>query len=145
MHMKRLLIPILLLTALVAVATPARAQSKDIAGAWTLDAAKSGTTDGPPMVVLTIKGNDLTARMGSATAREMPFKLDGTETAIPQGPKTKAVWKGNTLEATVTSVRGVPETITFSRDGEWLVLESRHGEKPMKLYFKKAGTSAGRT
>jgi len=102
MHTKRLMIPLLLTAVILAAAPPAHAQSKDIAGSWTLDATKSGGSNGPPMMILTIKGNDFTARMGAATAPEMSFKLDGTETVMPEGEKTKAVWK----DAPRSGIRG---------------------------------------
>ena len=66
------------------------------------------------------------------------FKLDGTETPAEKGGKTKAAWNGNKLDATFISKDGNAETITFSRDGAWLVMEGKskdHG--PMKFYFKK--------
>jgi len=136
--MKRLIIPIVMFATVLAAATPAFAQSKDFAGSWVLDAEKSGSKDGPPMIIVTMTANEFTARLGSNDARLMTFKLDGTEMALAEGVKTKAVWKGSKLAATVESDRG-PETVTISRDGAWLVMEGGskdHG--PMKLYFKKA-------
>ena len=136
--MKRLILPIVMFATVLAAATPAFAQSKDIAGSWMLDAEKSGKTDGPPAIVLTLTDKEFTARLGGEKARLMTFKLDGTETVLAEGFKTKAVWKGNKLDATVVSERG-PETVTFSRDGAWLVMEGSHAEHgPMKFYFKKA-------
>ena len=136
--MKRLILPIVMLATVLAAATSAFAQSKDFAGSWVLDAEKSGSKDGPPMIVVTMTDNQFTARLGSNDARLMTFKLDGTEMTLAEGVKTKAVWKGNKLSATVESDRG-PETITISRDGAWLVMEGAHPEHgPMKLYFKKA-------
>jgi hypothetical protein len=138
LHMKRLMMSILMCAIAVAAATPAFAQSKDFAGSWVLDADKSGSKDGPPMIVVTMNDKEFTARMGSESARLMTFKLDGTETTLAEGVKTKAAWNGNKLAATVVSDRG-PETITISRDGAWLVMEGSHPEHgPMKLYFKKA-------
>jgi hypothetical protein len=91
------------------------------------------------MVVITMTDKEFTARLGSEKAQPMIFKLDGTETELKErGAKTKAVWNGSKLNATVTSEHG-PETVVFSRDGAWLVMEGsskQHG--PMKLYFKKA-------
>ena len=136
--MKRLILPIVMLATVLAAATSAFAQSKDFAGSWVLDAEKSGSKDGPPMIVVTMTDNQFTARLGSNDARLMTFKLDGTEMTLSEGVKTKAVWKGSKLAATVESDRG-PETITISRDGAWLVMEGSHPEHgPMKLYFKKA-------
>jgi hypothetical protein len=127
----------------IAATTTLTAQSKDLAGTWLIDAAKSaeksGKAPGPPMMVLTLTDKEFTARMGSANGPAMSFKLDGTETTGQHGEKTKAAWKGNKLDATIISENGVPETITFSRDGEWLVMEGtmpKHG--PVKFYFKKA-------
>jgi hypothetical protein len=73
----------------------------------------------------------------------MTFKLDGTEGIVKNGEtiraRTKAAWKGNKLEATLIPEGRNPETVTFSRDGAWLVVEAPTTEKgPMKLYFKKA-------
>lgn len=137
--MKRLMIPVVILAAILAAAMPAFAQSKDLAGWWVLDVEKSGTKDGPPMVVITQSDKELTARLGSETARLMTFKLDGTETTLAEGPaKTKAAWKGSRLEATVTMPDRGPETVTLSRDGAWLVIEANPREHgPTKLYFKK--------
>ena len=136
--MKRLILPIVMFATVLAAATPAFAQGKDLAGSWMLDAEKSGKSDGPPAIVLTLTDKEFTARLGGEKARVMTFKLDGTETALAEGVKTKAAWKGNRLDATVTTPNG-PETVSFSRDGAWLVMEGSHPEHgPMKFYFKKA-------
>jgi hypothetical protein len=136
--MKRLMMPIVMVAIALAAAIPAFAQSKDFAGSWVLDAEKSGSKEGPPMIIVTMTDNEFTARLGSNDARLMTFKLDGTETTLPEGVKTRAVWKGSKLAVTVESDRG-PETLTISRDGAWLVMEGSHPERgPMKLYFKKA-------
>ena len=136
--MKRLMMSIAMVAIVVGAATPALAQSKDFAGSWVLDADKSSTKDGPPMIVVTMSDKEFTARLGSDSARLMTFKLDGTETTLTEGVKTKAAWSGNKLAATVVTERG-PETITISRDGAWLVMEGSHPEHgPMKFYFKKA-------
>lgn len=135
--MKRLMLPFI--TAVVcAIATPASAQSKDFAGSWTLDVEKSGTKDGPSTMVLTMTDKELNARAGHPNAPAMTFALDGTETVMKNGAKTKAVWKGHKLDASVVDHNGVAETITISRDGAWLVMEttSRQGGA-LKLYFKK--------
>lgn len=138
--MKRLILP-LITAAVCAIAAPASAQSKDLAGSWTLDVEKSSSKDGPPVLVITLTDTEFTARVGDAKAPAMTFKLDGSETAIKDGGKTKAAWQGNKLLATVISPHGAAETITFSRDGDWLVMEGvkpKHG--PMKLYFKKTAS-----
>ena len=137
--MKRLMLPIVMVATVLAAATPAFAQSKEFAGSWLLDADKSGSKDGPPMVVVTMTEKEFTARLGSETARLMTFKLDGTEMAISEGIKTKAAWNGNKLAVTVVSAERGPETLTISREGSWLLIEGSHPERgPMKLYFKKA-------
>lgn len=136
--MKRLMMPIVMFATVLAAATPAYAQSKDFAGSWVLDAEKSGSKEGPPMIIVTLTEKEFTARLGNETARLMTFKLDGTETTLSEGVKTKAAWNGSKLAATVVSERG-PETLMISRDGAWLVMEGSHPERgPMKLYFKKA-------
>jgi hypothetical protein len=136
--MKRLILP--LITALVcAVAVPLSAQSKDFAGSWTFDPEKSGTKDGPPTMVFTQTDKELTAKAGHEKAPLMTFPLDGTEAVLKEGGKSKAVWRGNKLDAIVTSPKGVAETVTISREGAWLVMETtrRQDGAPMKLYFKK--------
>ena len=136
--MKRLIVPIVMFATVLAAATPAFAQSKDFAGSWVLDAEKSGSKEGPPMIILTLTDKEFTARMGNEKARLMTFNLDGSETTLAEGVKTKVAWKGSKLAATVVTERG-PETLTISRDGAWLVMEGAHPEHgPMKLYFKKA-------
>lgn len=136
--MKRLILPLVLA---VIGATPALvlAQSKDFAGSWTLDVEKSGTKDGPPTMVFTQTDKELTAKAGHEKAPLMTFALDGSEKTMPEGGKTKAVWRGTKLDAIVTSPAGVAETVTISRDGAWLLMEvtSRQSGTPMKLYFKK--------
>ena len=136
--MRRLMMSIAMVATVLGTATSVFAQSKDFAGSWVLDVEKTGSKDGPPAIVLTLTDKEMTAKMGGDTARLMTFRLDGTETTLAEGVKTKAAWNGNKLAATVVSDRG-PETITISRDGAWLVMEGSHPEHgPMKLYFKKA-------
>ena len=67
--MKRLILPIVMVATVLAAATPAFAQSKDLAGSWMLDAEKSATKDGPPKIVLTLTDKEFTARLGGDTAR----------------------------------------------------------------------------
>jgi hypothetical protein len=134
--MKRLILP-LAVAAVCAIAAPASAQSKDFSGSWTLDIEKSGTKDGPSLLVLTLTEKELTARAGNAKAKVITFKLDGTET-VTNDVRTKASWNGHKLNATVISPQGAAETISFSRDGAWLLMEGNSPERgPMKLYFKK--------
>ena len=134
--------------AVVAAATTVFAQGRDFAGSWKLDAEKSATTNAPPLVIITLTEKEFTARFGSETAQPMLFNLDGTERVIKErGVTTKAAWKGDKLVASVkmpapaTDEDGKPgpDSVTFSREGAWLVLEATmpdHGTT--KLYFKKA-------
>jgi hypothetical protein len=136
--MKRLTIAIAVLAALFG--GPAMSgQGKDLAGTWVLDTEKTDTKDAPPMVILSLTDKEFTARFGNEKARSMSFSLDGTEKEMPDGHKTKATWKGARLEATVTAPGRGPETVVFSRDGNWLIVEpGSTGHGPAKLYFKKA-------
>jgi hypothetical protein len=136
--MKQLILPLVIAAAVGVTAASAASQSKDLSGSWTLDVEKSGTKNGPSILVLTLTDKELTARPGDEKAPAMIFKLDGTETAMKDGAKTRASWNGNKLDATVISPHGVAETISFSRDGEWLVMQGvSKKDGPMKLYFKK--------
>jgi hypothetical protein len=139
MHVMKRLMTLCVGVALVLTsALAAQVPSKDLAGSWAFDVEKSKPKDGPALVVITLSDKDFTTRFGSATARVMPFKLDGTETAVGENYKTKAVWKGSKLEATVASPT-YTETITFFREGEYLVMEGSSREHgPLKFYFKKA-------
>ena len=137
--MKKLMKVIVMLAAILATATPMFAQSKDLAGSWVMDVEKSGKNDGPPAVVITLTDKEFTAKLGGESAPAMVLKLDGTESTLKNGQKAKASWKGNKLEATLLEGRGGTETLTFSRDGSWLLVEGKSEEgKPMKFYFKKA-------
>jgi len=140
--MKRFVMLTVVVIAAFASARTTLAQGKDLGGTWVLDAEKSGTSDGPKQIVTTLSASEFTARMGGEKAQVMTFKLDGTETTVKYGETvratTKAGWKGDKLEAIVITERST-ETVTFSRDGAWLVIEAPASEKgPMKLYFKKA-------
>ena len=137
--MKQWIIFILLVAAGL-IAGPVSAQSKDFAGSWTLDVAKTGSKDGPPMVVITLTEKEFTARLGSATGRQMTFRTDGTETDVSNGTRGKASWKATRLEATIITPGG-PETVTFWREGAWLVVEASSEKGPMKFFFTK--TPAG--
>lgn len=140
--MKRLIVFVLfvLLITVGFLAGPLAAQGKDLAGSWTFDAEKSASKEGPPAVVITLTDKEFTARLGGPNARLMTFKTDGTETDVSQGARGKVKWNGSKLEATLISVTnaGGPETVTFSREGAWLVVEARGEKGPMKFYFKKA-------
>ena len=138
MNMKRLMAMLAVIATVYTGAVTTLAQSKDLGGTWVLDADKSGRKDGPQTIVLTLTEKEFTGRVGGAAAPAFVFKLDGTETTQTDGAKTSAVWKGSKLEATVTSAQGAHETITFSRDGAWLVMEGVNPEKgAMKFFFKK--------
>lgn len=138
MKTKRLMVVMAVIAFVYSGAATTLAQSKDLSGSWVLDVEKSGRSDGPKSVILTLTEKELTGRVGAATAPAFVFKLDGTETSQKDGTKTSAAWKGNKLQATVTSTEGARETITFSRDGAWLVMEGTNPEKGvMKFFFKK--------
>jgi hypothetical protein len=135
--MKKLVMPIVMCAVVLCAGRPALAQSKDLAGTWAFDAEKSSTKDGPPSVVLALSATELKVTMGKADA--LLFTLDGKETPMANGGKTKAQWQGNKLVATLISKGGESESITFFRNGELLVMEGQsrqHG--PMTLYFKRA-------
>jgi hypothetical protein len=138
--MKRLFAITFALAAMLAAGKTTFAQSKDLGGAWVLDVEKSGKKDGPPAVYITLTASEFKARLGSETSPEATFKLDGTETPMPRGGgKAKGKWEGNKVVATVISESGNAESVRFSRDGAWLVMEGESKEHgPMKFYFKKA-------
>jgi hypothetical protein len=136
--MKRLMISTVMFAAIL-TAAPAFAQSKALAGSWVLDVEKTGKAEGPPAIVTTLTDQEFIAKVGAGTAPAMVFKLDGTETTLKNGHKTRASWKGNKLEATLIGARPENETLTFSREGEWLLVEGAGSDgKTMKFYFKKA-------
>ena len=138
MNTRRLIVTLAAIVITWAGGAPMFAQSKDLGGAWVLDADKSGRKDGPQNLVLTLTEKEFTGRLGASTAPAFVFKLDGTETTQKDGAKTSAVWKGNKLQATVTSAQGARETITFFREGAWLVMEGENPEHgAMKFFFKK--------
>ena len=138
--MKKPIVLTLVLSAVLAAGQVAFAQGKDLGGSWVLDAEKSGRKDGPPAVFITLTASEFKARLGSETSPEATFKLDGTETPMPRGGgKAKGKWEGNKVAATITSDNGNTDTVRFSRDDAWLVMElesKEHGA--MKFYFKKA-------
>ena len=136
--MKRLIVTMAVIAMVCAGSATLWAQSKDLGGTWLLDVEKSGRKDGPQTVILTLTEKELTGRVGAATAPAFAFKLDGTETTQKDGAKTSAAWKGSKLEATVISAQGARETITFFRDGAWLVMEGMNPEHgAMKFFFRK--------
>ena len=138
--MKKLFAITLVLTAVLAAGKTTFAQSKDLGGAWVLDVEKSGKKEGPPAVFITLTATEFKAKMGSETAPEATFKLDGTETPMPRGGgKAKGKWEGNAVVATVISDSGSADSVKFSREGAWLVMQGESKEHgPMKFYFKKA-------
>jgi hypothetical protein len=139
--MKRLFAITLVLTAVLAAGKTTFAQGKDLGGSWVLDVEKSGKKEGPPAISITLTEKEFTAQMGGPNSPPLTFKLDGTETPMPKGGgKAKAKWEGNKVAATVTGPNGGNgETIRFSREGAWLVMEGESKEHgPMKFYFKKA-------
>ena len=135
--MKRLAIVMVVLIALFG--GPMSGQGKDVGGTWLLDTAKSSTKEGPPMVILALTDKEFSAQFGNEKARVMKFTLDGVEQVTPEGAKTKASWNGNRLEATVTMPGRPTETVVFSREGNWLLVEAPSQKQGAeKLYFKKA-------
>jgi hypothetical protein len=142
LHMNRLFAITLVFAAVLAAGKTTFAQSKDFGGSWVLDVEKSGKKDGPQAVFITLTATEFKARLGSETSPEATFKLDGTETPMPRGGgKAKGKWEGNKIVATVISDSGSADSIRFSRDGAWLVMEGESESKeqgPMKFYFKKA-------
>jgi hypothetical protein len=126
----------LVLILAMATSTLTVAQSKDFAGSWVIDAEKTGHTSGPPAVTIVMTKTEFKVKMG-ADPEEAVFKLDGAETVLASGARTKAVWKGNKLEATFATDRG-GQSLTFSREAAWLVIERQSSRGPMKIYLKKA-------
>ena len=123
----------------VVLTTAVFAQGRDLGGSWVLDGEKSATTaDTPPAlsIALTAKEFTITMRPGPK-AEALTFRLDGTETEFSRGSRGKAEWKGDTLVATMTNARGAT-SVSFSREGAWLVQSGDDHGKPIKLYFKKA-------
>lgn len=121
------------------IAAPAFAQTKDLAGTWMMDVEKSGTKEGPPIVILTQSDKEVTLRAGGEKGRLVTYTLDGVEREFIPGVKTKAVWKGTKLETTMTTVERGVEQIVLSRDGVWLVAEVMHPELGLKKwYFKRS-------
>lgn len=137
--MKKLFVLFVGFAAFLTATTTMYAQSRDLAGSWVLDVEKSGKKEGPPAIDITLTAAEFIAKVGSEKAPSLTFKLDGTETPAEMGAKTKAAWNGNKLDATLISRDGNAETITFSREGAWLVMEVRSKEDgPLKFYLKKA-------
>ena len=137
--MKKLFVLFVGLAAVLTATPSAFAQSKDLSGSWVLDAEKTGKQEGPTSIAITLTAAEFIAKVGSEKAPAITFKLDGTETPLEKGGKTKAAWNGNKLDATLIGRDGNPETISFSRDGAWLVMEAKSKEGgATKFYFKKA-------
>ena len=121
------------------IASPAVAQIRDLSGTWVMDAEKSGTKEGPPVVILTQTEKEVTLRAGGEKGRLVTYTLDGVEREFSPGVKTKAAWKAGKLETTMTTVERGVEQIVLSRDGIWLVAEVMHPELGLKKwYFKRS-------
>jgi hypothetical protein len=134
----RCLTNITLAVALALTVGTVHAQTPNLAGTWIMDPEKSGTKDGPPMIMLTQTETELSIRVGSETGRLMRFALDGKEREFSPGAKTRAIWKDGKLETTTITVERGTERINIFRDGLWLVAEVFHPETgPRKWYFKK--------
>ena len=138
--MKKLFVLFVGFAVVLTATTITLAQSKDLGGAWVLDVEKSGKKDGPPAVYITMTASELIVKMGSETSPAATFKLDGTETPMPRGGgQAKATWEGNKVAVTITSPNENADTVKFSRDGAWLVMEGQSKDQgAMKFYFKKA-------
>lgn len=140
--MKKFLVVFVGVAALLTATTTTFAQSKDLSGSWVLDVEKSGKKEGPQAISITLTASEFIAKLGPETSPAVTFKLDGTETTMPKGGgKARAKWEGSKVAATIVLSDGSAETVRFSRDGAWLVMEGQSPEHgPMKLYFKKAAT-----
>jgi len=138
--MKKLFVLFVGIAVFLTATTPTFAQSKDLSGSWVLDAEKSGKKEGPPAISITLTASEFIAKLGPETAPAVTFKLDGTETPMPKGGgKARAKWEGNKVAATIVAPNGNTDTVRFSRDGAWLVMEGESKEHgPTKFYFKKA-------
>ena len=136
--MMRTMVQVWVIVLVAALPVLVSAQGRDLAGTWALDTEKSGRSDGPPLVVITQTASEVTLRLGRESARLIPFKLDGSETTLPGGEKSRAKWIRDRFEATLASDHGEDRTFTFSREGSWLVLEADRGHGPEKHYLKKA-------
>lgn len=135
---------------IVAMTAATFAQGRNLAGEWTLDAAKSGQpagarAGGPPKMFIKQTAKEISIGMGSE-ANVVSFNLDGTEAEQKMG-KSKMAWKGDKFLATVTSARGGGPnnsmTLTFYREGAWLVVEepAHSGAGIEKLYYAKAAAA----
>lgn len=136
----------------IAMSVSAFAQGRDLAGVWTLDAAKTGKpaagvpadAAGPPKMFIKQTAKDISIAMGRED-NAVTFNLDGSESEQKMG-KSKMEWKGDKFVATVTGARaGGPSgtALTFYREGAWLVVESpAHGGNPSeKIYYAKAAAA----
>ena len=116
------------------------AQSKDFSGTWVPDATKSGDTHHAPTLVITMDTKTISLRPVDEK-HALVFNLDGSETTQPLGARGKAAWRGSKLELTLITPRG-PQSMTWSRDGDWLVQESQGRSGAVTVFFKRQ--SAGR-
>jgi hypothetical protein len=122
------------------------AQGRDLAGAWVVDTAKTAPhagaapeSGGPPKVFIKQTAKEISIGMGPPD-NIVTFNLDGTEAEQKMG-KSKMEWKGDKFLATLINGRGGETmTLTFYREGAWLVVEEpRHeGAGVEKVYYAKA-------
>ncbi len=138
--MKRLVMLVMVVAAATTVMSgTVFAQGKDIAGSWVLDATKSGSPNGPPTLAIALTAKSVSVGMGAGAGQTITLPLDGAETELEHGMKGKAVWNKSTLEITTTDPsHKEPQTISFSRSEEWLVMAGKSPKGPMQLFFKKA-------
>jgi len=135
-----------ILTVAVAMSVSALAQGRNLAGAWTFDAAKTGAiagapagSSGPPKVFIKQTAKEISIGMGRED-NIVTFNLDGSENVQTQGT-SKMKWNGDKFVATVASSHGGgDQSITFYREGAWLVVEEPpHGGTVLtKMYYAKA-------
>ena len=138
------------LVAALAISAPAFAQGRNIAGTWVLDEAKTGPipgapagaaarAGGPPKMFIKQTPKDISIGMGRED-NAVTFNLDGSVSEQKLG-KSQMEWKGDKFLAKVTDGRGGEAiTLTFYREGAWLVVESpAHGGGGIeKMYYAKA-------
>ena len=135
----------------VAMSATTFAQGRNIAGTWTLDAAKTGPiagapaagargAAGPPKMFIKQTPTEISIGMGTET-NVVSFNLDGSEAEQKMG-KSKMEWKGDKFVATVSATRDgktMTNSLTFYREGAWLVVENpaHGGNGTDKMYYAK--------
>ena len=135
-----------LLTVVVAMSVSAFAQGRAIAGEWVVDTTKTPAhagaapgEGGPPKVFIKQTAKEITIGMGSPD-NIVTFNLDGSVAEQKMG-KSKMEWKGDKFLATLINGRGGETmTLTFYREGAWLVVEEplHEGTGVEKVYYTKA-------